>query len=91
MLCAGHHDNIDNGTRYEGLRLRDRISVWDGDGGYHRYYEIVNRETDEVLVKIEIEAPDGRAGEPKSNLVNADEEGFLRSSTPAFLPGASGK
>ncbi len=52
MLCAGHHDNIDNGTRYEGLRLSNRITHWDGDGGEKWYYVIEDRDTDEVLVEL---------------------------------------
>lgn len=54
MLCAGHHDNIDNGTRYEGLRLSNRISHWDGDSGPHDYYLIEDRDTDEALLKLEV-------------------------------------
>jgi len=48
------HDNIDNGTRYEGLRLSNRISHWDGDSGPKDYYEIVDRTTGEVLLKLEV-------------------------------------
>ena len=51
MLCAGHHDNIDNGTRYEGLRLSNRISH--GDSG-PRDYLIEDRDTGEVLLKLEV-------------------------------------
>ena len=54
MLCPGHHDSIDNGTRYEGLRLSNRISKWDGDSGEKTYYVIEDRDTDEVLLKIEL-------------------------------------
>ena len=54
MLCLGHSDNIDNGTRYEGLRLSNRITHWDGDSGPKRYYVIENRDNDEVLLKLEL-------------------------------------
>ena len=52
MLCAGHHDCIDNGTRYEGLRLSDHIVNW-SDG--RRTYQIRSRDGDkEVLVELEL-------------------------------------
>lgn len=48
MLCAGHHDCIDNGTRYEGLRLRDGVT----EGAYF----IEDRDTGEVLRRIPVGA-----------------------------------
>lgn len=62
MLCAGHHDNIDNGTRYEGLRLSDHIVNW-SDG--RRTYQIRSRDGDkEVLVEIGVNdgSTNARAG-----------------------------
>lgn len=41
LLCAGHHDCIDNGTQYEGARLANDVR----DGVYHIY----DRDTEEVL------------------------------------------
>ncbi|KKL10321.1 hypothetical protein LCGC14_2557000 [marine sediment metagenome] len=54
MLCLGHSDNIDNGTRYEGLRLSNRISHWDGDSGPKDYYLIEDRDTGEILLELEV-------------------------------------
>ncbi len=50
MLCAGHHDNIDNGTRYEGLRVSNRFI----HGASRDYYVIEDRDTGEVRVKLEV-------------------------------------
>ena len=60
MLCAGHHDAIDNGVRYEGLRLQDGIDV---QANGRRVYIIWNRddgpESLDPLVQILLEVGDG--------------------------------
>ena len=54
MLCSAHHSQIDSGHRYEGLRLSNRISHWDGDSGPRWKYVIEDRDTGEVLLEIPI-------------------------------------
>ena len=44
MLCLGHSDNIDNGTRYEGLRLSNRVVMG--------MYYIENRDTGQILLEV---------------------------------------
>ena len=52
MLCLGHHGNIDDHSRYEGLRLSDHIVNW-SDG--RRTYQIRSRDGDkEVMVEIDV-------------------------------------
>lgn len=66
MLCAGHHDAIDNGVRYEGLRLRDTIGNYP-DG---RHYIIRDRDNLDILVEILLEVNDGSS---VSSLGNRDD------------------
>lgn len=96
MLCAAHHDCIDNGTRYEGLRLSNGIVTWDKRG---RVYEIRNRETEYVLREIPLRALDTGAGEPSAEetagepsaslpvaLAAQEGEGSVDLSAPSPLP-----
>ena len=92
MLCAGHHDAIDNGVRYEGLRIADRVHdviAWGGGRDQaRRIYEIYLRGDGSVLRSILLEEPDAEGGEHQSsNLVN-DEATEVPSSPPS-VPGTS--
>ncbi|KKM63647.1 hypothetical protein LCGC14_1509330 [marine sediment metagenome] len=52
--CWPLHDALDNGLRLDGRRVMNRISHWDGDSGPKGYYLIEDRETKEVLLKLEV-------------------------------------
>ena len=56
-LCQGHHGAIDNGGKYEGFRMEDKISEWDGDSGPRRMYQIVNRKDGAILRSFFLDDP----------------------------------
>lgn len=61
MLCAAHHDNIDNGTRYEGLRLGDAIQTVNGKAFYRIFDRDKHNLKGHALVWIEIGDGDDEA------------------------------
>ncbi len=86
VLCAGHHGDIDNGGRRNGLRIRDRVrdcKDWGLSPG--RRYEIYDRESGEVLMSLRLEDSDMGGGEP----INPDDGAALAGTPPPSLPGAS--
>ena len=85
LLCSGHHHAVDQGARYEGLRIADRIQEskdW-GVEKRRKRYEIYDRGSGDILVSIPLAALDMGGGETG---VGATLAGPL---TPPSVPGAS--
>lgn len=55
-LCSAHHGSCDNGLRYQGRRLGNRIDTEPGEPLSERTYVIYDRDTSEVLERVELEA-----------------------------------
>ena len=91
MLCAGHHDAIDNGVRYEGLRIADRVHdciEWGHNQEPRKMYEIYDRESGDILRAILLEELDTEGGD-QTNLVNDEGDALAGTSTPPSVPGTS--
>ena len=56
LLCSAHHGSCDSGLRYQGRRLGNRIDTEPGDPLSERTYVIYDRDTSEVLERVELEA-----------------------------------